>query len=100
MAAFAKSAGELSALGRAIDPKMRALADGYYAATFTPWFPLVARDHGELAQAALYNAEGVLVDQGDFAQAKFAARKLLPAGTAGVRKRSPMYAEAGGRKAR
>jgi len=73
---------------------MGPFAHGDHPAAIAHGFHLTGGDHAEFAQASLHNAECVLVDQADLAQAKLALGELEPAGPAGVRERSPMHAEA------
>src|ERR1700674_1291463 len=53
------------------------------------------RNHAQAAQAPTHDADRVVVDQADLAQAKFAVGEFEPARFARVRKSSPMHSEAG-----
>src|SRR6266850_3984740 len=54
------------------------------------------RNHAQTAQPPTHDADCVMVDQADLAQAKFAVGEFEPASLARVRKSSPMHSEAGG----
>ena len=59
---------------------MGPFAHGDHPAAIAHGFHLTGGDHAEFAQASLHNAECVLVDQADLAQAKLALGELsLPA---------------------
>ena len=58
---------------------MGPFAHGDHPAAIAHGFHLTGGDHAEFAQASLHNAECVLVDQADLAQAKLALGELEPA---------------------